>query len=126
MGGRTQMDSSKRRIGLTGATGLLGRNLLFELIRRHLPRLHELEIFVFGRADEFGVPLHDRVRRILISDGCAYLGIRNALSEPFLARLSSVIRWVEMDFDREDYGLVGPLLLDLKSRPMDWFFHVAG
>jgi len=120
------MDSSKRRIGLTGATGLLGRNLLFELIRRHLPRLHELEIFVFGRADEFGVPLHDRVRRILISDGCAYLGIRNALSEPFLARLSSVIRCVEMDFDREDYGLVGPLLLDLKSRPMDWFFHVAG
>ncbi|HKM89223.1 MAG TPA: SDR family oxidoreductase [Candidatus Acidoferrales bacterium] len=120
------MKSKKRRIAMTGATGLLGRNLIFELLKRHLSRLEELEIFVFGRADSLGVSLQDRLRRILLSDGFAYLGIRQDLYEPLLSRLSTVIRCVELDFDCENHGLAGPSLQELQARPIDWFFHLAG
>ena len=37
------------RIALTGVTGLLGRNLLFEFIRQHEHDLDNLEIFILGR-----------------------------------------------------------------------------
>jgi nucleoside-diphosphate-sugar epimerase len=37
------------RVALTGATGFLGRNLLFEIVKRNLQALDRLQVVVLGR-----------------------------------------------------------------------------
>ena len=120
------MHSNKRRLAITGVTGLLGRNLLFEVIKNHLSRLDQLEIFVFGRRDRQGVPLQERLRHILLGDGAEYLGIGGQLLDSLVAPSSNVIKYVEMDFDSDVFHIEQDVLNDLRSSPLDWFFHVAG
>jgi nucleoside-diphosphate-sugar epimerase len=62
------------RVALTGATGFLGRNLLFEIVKRHLGALDRLEVLVLGRS-RGEVPLGQRIRAIVLGDGLDYLGL---------------------------------------------------
>ena len=62
------------KIAITGVTGLVGRNLLFEIIKQNMNALEDLEIFVFGRGSG-DVTLQERVEEIIKQDGVLYLGI---------------------------------------------------
>jgi hypothetical protein len=60
------------RVALTGATGLLGRNLLFEFIKEYADDPTNLHFVLLGRG-ESRTSLRQRVEEILLTDGAAYL-----------------------------------------------------
>lgn len=43
------MTLQQMKIAITGATGLLGRNVLFEFLKQHIAQLDMLEVIVLGR-----------------------------------------------------------------------------
>ena len=49
------------RIAMTGATSLLGRNLLFEIIKQNINDLDKLEIIVLGK-EKNGKNLSRRIK----------------------------------------------------------------
>lgn len=113
------------RIAITGATGLLGRNLLFEIIKQNFRKLDDLEIFVFGRSHP-GVTLRDRLKYILTTDGIYYvLGAEPQDPEGFWLKVQTALRPVVFDLTQDDLGISVDDFAKLKGRPIDIFFHVA-
>ena len=108
------------RIAITGVTGLLGRNFLFEIVKNNLSRLNQLEIYVLGRSSPSGKPLDQRIREILVHDGMEYLEIPEPFRNSLQRALSRVIRFVDDDLDSTN----NPARFALPSG-IDWFFHVA-
>lgn len=98
-------------IAITGITGLLGRNLVFELLHRYRNELHELRIIALGRGQR-GLPLSARIASMLQTDGAHYLGT-HAL-QPFIDRIQCV-----------DFELGGGNTGQLPKGPIDYFFHLA-
>lgn len=117
------MSTHKRRIALTGATGLLGRNLLFEVVKQNLSRLDTLEIFVLGRPSKDGGSLQERIRGILASDEFESLRLSRDVRELLLSR---VIKYIGLDFSSGESRIAAAELKQLQSSPIDWFFHLAG
>jgi len=108
---------------LTGATGLLGRNLLFEIVKQNLSRLNRLEILVLGRSSKSDGALRERVRGILASDEFDSLRLSADARELLLSR---VIKCVDMDFSSGDLRIAPAARKTLEASPIDWFFHSAG
>src|SRR5881396_3811932 len=120
------MSVNQLRVAITGATGLLGRNLLFEIIKQRLSRLDQLEILVLGRADARGASVQQRIEQILRTDGADYLRIRHTSRKRFVASVSRVIKYVDFHLEAGPIEIVLPQQKELQSRPIDWFFHIAG
>jgi len=112
------------RVAITGATGLLGRNLLFEIIKQNLDNLDSLKIFILGR-NKFGVNIRQRVRQILLDDGFSYLSLSGERAEEVNTRLEDVITCIEADLDEHKMDIRPGDLGQLKAAPIDLFFHVA-
>lgn len=92
------------RVALTGATGFLGRNLLFEIVKRNLHALDRLQVVVLGRRRR-GHSLKDRVRDILLTDGSRYIGLseeRDTVLREFCERS---VDCIEMDLELDGLGL---------------------
>ena len=117
------MSTHKRRIAITGATGILGRNLLFEVVKQNLSRLDTLEIFVLGRPSKDGGSLPERIRGILASDEFESLRLSRDTQELLLSR---VIKYIGLDFSSGESRIAAAELKQLGSSPIDWFFHLAG
>ena len=98
-------------IAITGITGLLGRNLAFELLHRYRDELHKLRIIALGRGQR-GMPLSVRIAAMLQTDGAHYLGTREL--QPFIDRIQCV-----------DFELGGDTAVQLPRGPVDYFFHLA-
>ena len=62
------------RIAITGAAGLVGRTLLFEVIKQNMDHLQTLEVFILGRGNA-GQSIERRMQDILLEDGAAYLSL---------------------------------------------------
>ncbi len=98
-------------IAITGITGLLGRNLAFELLHRYRDELHKLRIIALGR-EQRGMPLSARIAAMLQTDGAHYLGTREL--QPFIDRIQCV-----------DFELGDDTAVQLPRGPVDYFFHLA-
>jgi nucleoside-diphosphate-sugar epimerase len=112
------------RIAITGATGLLGRNLLLEIIKHHWPKLDGLEVLLLGRGATAGT-LRQRMVQILADEATAYLG--RARSD-----LDEILKWsrerlisVDCELSRDGLGITAEDYRVLTSQPIDYFFHVA-
>ncbi|MBF0533195.1 MAG: SDR family oxidoreductase, partial [Candidatus Omnitrophica bacterium] len=108
----------KLRIAITGATGLLGRNLLFEILKQQRNNLGSLEIFVLGRRSP-GKSLRERIDEIINDDGRGYCGFTDSRES-----LESV-RAMEMDLVEDKLRLSQEDYKELKSSLIDFFFHIA-
>ena len=108
----------KLRIAITGATGLLGRNLLFEFLKQNLNRLNNIEIFILGRKSG-GVNIQERIKSILQHDGAVYCGVGNANI------LFDCVKAMEIDLVEKKLMLNSGDYKKLKSAKIDYFFHVA-
>ncbi len=62
------------RFLLDGTTGLLGRNLLFEIIKQNLNNLDNIEIIILGK-ESGGICLECRMDEIILNDGFDYLNL---------------------------------------------------
>lgn len=112
------------RIAMTGATGLLGRNLLFEILKQNLNGLDDLEILILGRSQKTA-PLEERIDRILVEDGYPYIGIDGQGNNEIKNKLNSCITPVSFDLTVDGLGISEADLAKLKGKPIDHFFHVA-
>jgi nucleoside-diphosphate-sugar epimerase len=112
------------RIGLTGVTGLLGSNLLFEIFKQNINQLDQLKIFAFGRA-ESAFFLSKRLESLVVNDGCKYLGLTEKSDAELLKNLIQCIINIPYELTVDGLGLTADDFLCLKSEPIDYFFHLA-
>ena len=113
------------RIAVTGATGLLGRNLLFELIKRNLGNLDGLEVLILGRERD-GRSIRERITRIIQNDGLSYLGAQgNGHAQRIRDYSQSGVTCLDADLQKPRLGLSQPDFETLKRAPIDFFFHLA-
>lgn len=119
------MQTRRLRIAITGATGLLGRNLLFEFIKQNIQRLDDLEILVLGRSRD-NVTIEERMRRIIIEDGAQYL---SATDPDIIARVhdyaANGIEYIHGDLDENGLDIDPDDVGKLRGGTIDHFFHVA-
>lgn len=111
------------RIAVTGATGFVGRNLLFEIVKRNLRTLDRLQLLALGRA-ETTRDLRDRLRAAFAEDGLAYVG--PALRPSDLDRvLDECIVPIPCDLAQPDLGMNPADLATLRATPIDHLIHAA-
>ncbi len=108
---------------MTGATGLLGRNLLFEILRQNRGDLERLKIVILGRPASNVGALKQRVRAILEDDD--FEGLRLS-RETLDFVLANVMQFAGVDFGSGDAQVAPDDFSRLASAPIDWFFHLAG
>ncbi len=105
-------------VAITGITGLLGRNILFELFRLHRHNLPELTVLAFGKA-EGGLSLQGRIREMLEQDGRHYLQTSDVA--PFAER-AVCINW---QLGEKGLGLSPQDIKTLRSYRIGLFIHAA-
>lgn len=116
---------SKLRIAITGATGLLGRNLLFEFIKCNLKNLDALEIFILGR-DKFNMGIEQRIKRIILNDGIEYLALKSKEQiEKLKEYCNTGIKYIDIDLDEDRLDIKPEDLKKLKADSINFFFHIA-
>ncbi len=118
------LKSFQMRIAITGATGLLGRNLLFEILKQNLSSLSDLEIIVFGRQSHHR-SLENRIIEIIKNDGLDYIGVDASESEKFINDLKKIIIPVDFDLTKRDLSVSADSVNKCKEKKIDKFFHMA-
>lgn len=117
------MDTKKAYL-LTGTTGLLGRNLLFEIIKQHLADLSGLKIFLLGRCTKQD-DLTTRIFDIIENDGMDYLAIDQSSRSDLGKVLRSIIHCIHFELEGTN-DLLSQWDEDLlKGCNIDYFFHIA-
>lgn len=112
------------RVVITGANGVVGRDLLFEFIKHGLSDLDPLKLVILGRSNVLS-SLARRVTDAVLDDGLAYISPSGADVQRIRDYCESSIRCVEIDLDRDGLCLTQEGLALLKDAPADIFFHVA-
>ncbi len=110
------------RFLLDGTTGLLGRNLLFEIIKQNLNNLDNIEIIILGK-ESGGICLECRMDEIILNDGFDYLNLdRNS---DYFSYIKSRIKFIEFDLTKPNLGLCPDDIQFLRKEKIDYFFHIA-
>jgi len=112
------------KIAITGVTGLVGSNLLFEIIKQNIRSLDDLEIFVFGRNAD-NATLQQRVQKIIRQDGVLYMGIDESETGKIEDYCKNGIKYIETDIEKKGLGIKKEDLRHLQSKKIDFFFHIA-
>ena len=108
------------RVAITGATGLLGRNLLFEILKQNIKHLNNLEILIFSRPkDTFQAS--ERIEDIIINDGLDYLDVRADAAPDILKS----IKTISFDLLSDSLAISPDNLKLLVGKKVNVFFHVA-
>ncbi len=118
------MRNKKLKIAITGATGLLGRNLLFEIIKQNLDRLDSLEIIALGR-NKNSADIQHRIRDIILNDGLSYFSDDKSAVARIKDYCATGIKTVYADLDKDKLGLDRGDFNRLKEPAIDFFFHLA-
>lgn len=121
-GAHDALECDQMRIAMTGATSLLGRNLLFEIIKQHGNDLDTLEIAVLGK-EKNGKNLSRRISDIFEEEGI--LLFRKEQIPAIREYFAHSIECIAVCLDREDLGISPGDVRRLRSAPIDFFFHVA-
>jgi len=112
------------RIVLTGATGLIGRNLLFEILKQNYSNLEELSVVVLGRGKN-GKTICQRIRQLILEEGVLYLNVKAEHISTIEDFTKTNIECVAADLTQEKLGITDEDYSKLKKEPIDFFFHVA-
>ncbi len=112
------------KIAITGVTGLLGRNLFYEILKQNLNNTN-IKIFVFGR-NQGSKSLKQRLIDEIKNDGRMYLGITTEQKlKNFFEHFEEVIRPVHFDLAKTDLGISNQDFEELKKQKIEKFFHLA-
>jgi len=110
------------RFVIDGATGLLGRNLLFEILKQNLKCLDDIEMIILGK-ESGGKSLERRMDEIIFDDGFDYLNLEKNIET--LLEIKSRIKLVEFDLTKPCLGISKEDIEILKKEKIDYFFHIA-
>jgi nucleoside-diphosphate-sugar epimerase len=114
----------KIRYVLTGATGLIGMNLLWEILKNHRSHLEGIQVFVLGRQKR-GVSLQDRMTRFLMDDGLAYITKDPAERDNIRDLFSKVCVFIDFDLTANTGRITRANMQKLQQAPIDYFFHMG-
>jgi len=114
----------KLRVAITGATGLLGRNLLFEIIKQNITNIENIELLILGR-DAKNSSLRDRIYHILQDDGLFYIDPTPSQEEQLLNEFDQYIRCFTIDLTAKNLNLSQEGFSCLSKKPIDIFYHLG-
>lgn len=109
------------RVVLTGVTGFLGRNFLFELMKNHIRDEEKVEIYIAGR-DKEALTLKERVRAFILEEGLPYIGVSAEEAESFTDKY---LHTIQMHLNEENIFPNPEEYKALSSLQIDHFFHFA-
>ena len=112
------------RIVITGTTGLLGRNLLFEILKQNFDKLADIELIILGRNKD-GTDIGDRIREIILTDGIRYIVSAKENAHNIEEYCESGIKSISADLDKPKLDMKDEDVKLLQSKPIDLFFHIA-
>ncbi len=110
------------RIVIDGTTGLLGRNLLFEILKQNLNHLDDIEIIILGKGTN-SKSLESRMNEIILEDGFNYLDL-NKMSDCF-EEIKSHIIYIDFDLTKPCLGISAEDIEILRKGKIDYFYHIA-
>lgn len=113
-----------QKLLMTGATGLLGRNFLFECLHRSRCDLAALDVTVLG-ADRGDARIAERVRSILLDDGAEYLAGSGITKADLEAWTTHHLRGVSARLDQPLLGLKDGHVRALSRNVYDQVVHTA-
>ncbi len=114
----------KTTIAITGATGLLGRNILFEYLKQYQSDLNNISIILLGR-DSKKSSLKERVKEIFLNDGRFYLDIEDEKISIFLDYLNKKVIYININLEKNELDISSRDLNLLLSMPLDIFYHAG-
>ena len=108
---------------VTGATGLLGSNIVWEILRANLYRLDRIKILWLGRGWR-GATLRQRISAMLREDGAQYF--LGGQTPDVLAAAEAAIVPIEADLAEDGLGLSAIDLGAMAKETIDYFVHCGG
>jgi len=108
---------------LTGVTGLLGRNVFFEIIKDNLINLDNIEIVILGRASK-DESLSKRIENIFHSEGLNYLSVDSAKLRELNLFFETKITYVNIDLSSSEI-ITDAERIKLIGKSINYFFHIA-
>jgi thioester reductase-like protein len=106
-------------VALTGATGLLGRNLLFEFIKRYKNELDKLQIIILGRGED-QISLFERIKNIIFNDGIHYIGVDS--EKEVLSFIHKGMQCIDVDLRSNEFGISLSDMQKLTRAQINFFF----
>ncbi len=113
------------RIAITGATGLVGSNLLLEIVKQNLNSLQDIHFLILGKGKN-NETLQQRIQNILLTDGPAYIGPGKISDDELLTFSQENVSYIDLRLNRSDMGITDEEYKVLHEAPIDFFFHSAG
>ncbi|MCS7003956.1 MAG: SDR family oxidoreductase [Cytophagales bacterium] len=111
-------------IAITGATGLVGRHLIFEIIQQNLHQLENIRLFILGRNNEKH-SLEQRFTDIIASEGFSYWNLDPTEYDKIFCFLENQVKYIHTHLEAH-IPIVDPSeLAQIKETPIDYFFHLA-
>ncbi|MBF0493616.1 MAG: SDR family oxidoreductase [Candidatus Omnitrophica bacterium] len=111
-------------IAITGATGLLGKNFLFEAIKQNLGHLDALKIYVLGKGSG-DKTIYQRIRELIFDDGMEYINANAHEKNSIRSFCEHGLIGINMDLGDSALSIGNLDLTILKSVKFDGFFHFA-
>ena len=112
------------RIVMTGATSLVGRIFLLEIIKQNLIDCQITSIVILGRCQK-EKSIRQRIEEILLEDGSEYLGVSQTDFREIFAVWRERLTCFEFELDKDNLNMQPQDLEYLRSTPIDFFFHIA-
>ena len=112
------------RVAITGATGVVGRHLLFEFMKQHADRLANLEVLILGPHGD-GAPLQRRMEEIVLKDGAPYVLGQGRGTARLADFCRARMQCINLDLDRRDLALSARDLGLLRAGAIDCVLHCA-
>lgn len=113
-----------KSFAITGATGLLGQNFLFEIVKQNYRDLSQVKLILFGRNSKTD-SLEDRISAIVEDNITEYVDNDDFEIENLRKWLKSNIIYINYQLDLPNLGINNEDLALLKKEKIDFFCHIA-
>lgn len=107
---------------LTGATGLIGSNLVWEIVKNNLDRLDQIRILWLGRSSTEDT-LMQRITQMVETQGWQYFS--SNYDQTLVEQVCSIISPIEMDLRLPKLGISQEDYKILTDEKIDYFYHFA-
>ena len=113
------------QIAITGATGLLGSNILFEFLKIFNFQKKPFKIYILGRSSK-NFSLESRIKKELISSGLDYIFGKKCYKDNVIQQLLDNIVFLHLEMNDNELGLISEDFKKITSTTLDAFIHCAG